>query len=64
MDPDLLQYDEVGRGWHLERRVPIDPRVLQRVTSGEVVELRRTCDATVGNRLLFGLALASSAECG
>ena len=43
MDPDLLQYDEVWAAAGTWNDVfPIDPRVLQRVTSGEVVELRRT----------------------
>ena len=42
MDPDLLQYDEVWAAAGTWNDVfPIDPRVLQRVTSGEVVELRR-----------------------
>jgi len=42
VDPDLLQYDEVWAAagtWH--DVFPIDPRVLQRVTNGVVVELRR-----------------------
>jgi len=43
IDPDLLQYDEVWAAAGTWNDVfPIDPRVLQRVTSGEVVELRRT----------------------
>jgi prolyl-tRNA editing enzyme YbaK/EbsC (Cys-tRNA(Pro) deacylase) len=43
VDPDLLQYDEVWAAagtWH--DVFPIDPRVLQSVTNGVVVELRRT----------------------
>lgn len=43
VDPDLLQYDEVWAAagtWH--DVFPIDPKVLQSVTSGVVVELRRT----------------------
>lgn len=43
IDPDLLQYDEVWAAagtWH--DVFPIDPKVLQSVTSGVVVELRRT----------------------
>ena len=42
IDPDLLQYDEVWAAagtWH--DVFPIDPKVLHRVTSGIVVELRR-----------------------
>lgn len=42
MDPDLLQYDEVWAAAGTWNDVfPIDPKVLQRVTSGVVVELRR-----------------------
>ena len=43
VDPDLLQYDEVWAAagtWH--DVFPIDPRVLQSVTDGVVIELRRT----------------------
>jgi prolyl-tRNA editing enzyme YbaK/EbsC (Cys-tRNA(Pro) deacylase) len=42
VDPDLLQYDEVWAAagtWH--DVFAIDPRVLQRVTNGLVVELKR-----------------------
>ena len=43
IDPDLLQYDEVWAAAGTWNDVfPIDPRVLQRVTIGEVVQLRRT----------------------
>lgn len=42
MDPDLLQYDEVWAAAGTWNDVfPINPEVLQRVTSGIVVELRR-----------------------
>ena len=42
MDPDLLQYDEVWAAAGTWNDVfPIDPKVLQRVASGVVVELRR-----------------------
>jgi len=43
VDPDLLKFDEVWAAagtWH--DVFPIDPRVLQSVTNGVVVELRRT----------------------
>ena len=43
VDPDLLKFDEVWAAagtWH--DVFPIDPRVLQSVTNGFVVELRRT----------------------
>jgi len=43
VDPDLLKFDEVWAAagtWH--DVFPIDPRVLQSVTIGVVVELRRT----------------------
>ena len=43
VDPDLLQYDEVWAAagtWH--DVFPIGPRVLQSVTDGVVIELRRT----------------------
>ena len=43
IDPDLLHYDEVWAAagtWH--DVFAIDPRVLQSVTNGVVVELRRT----------------------
>jgi len=43
IDPDLLQYDEVWAAagtWH--DVFPIDPKVLQSVTGGVEVELRRT----------------------
>ena len=43
IDPDLLQYDEVWAAagtWH--DVFPIDPRVLQSVTNGVAIELRRT----------------------
>jgi len=42
VDPDLLKFDEVWAAagtWH--DVFPIDPRVLQSVTNGVVVELRR-----------------------
>lgn len=42
MDPDLLQYDEVWAAAGTWNDVfPIDPRDLQRVTSGIVVEIKR-----------------------
>jgi prolyl-tRNA editing enzyme YbaK/EbsC (Cys-tRNA(Pro) deacylase) len=46
IDPDLLQYDGVNdMVWAAAGTwndvFPIDPRVLQRVTSGVVVEMRR-----------------------
>jgi len=42
MDPDLLKYDEVWAAAGTWNDVfPIDPRVLQRVTNGVVVEIRR-----------------------
>ena len=43
VDPDLLKFDEVWAAagtWH--DVFPIDPRVLQSVTDGVVIELRRT----------------------
>ena len=43
IDPDLLQFDEVWAAagtWH--DVFPIDPRILQSVTDGVVIELRRT----------------------
>ena len=43
VDPDLLKFDEVWAAagtWH--DVFPIDPRVLQSVTNGVMVELRRT----------------------
>jgi prolyl-tRNA editing enzyme YbaK/EbsC (Cys-tRNA(Pro) deacylase) len=43
VDPDLLKFDEVWAAagtWH--DVFAIDPRVLQSVTNGVVVELRRT----------------------
>jgi|GEM_PF-1886026 len=42
VDPDLLKFDEVWAAagtWH--DVFPIDPKVLQSVTNGVVVELRR-----------------------
>ena len=42
MDPDLLQYDEVWAAAGTWNDVfPINPRDLQRVTSGVVVEIKR-----------------------
>ena len=42
IDPDLLQYDEVWAAAGTWNDVfPIDPRDLQRVTSGVVVEIKR-----------------------
>ncbi|MFM8860920.1 MAG: YbaK/EbsC family protein [Acidimicrobiia bacterium] len=42
MDPDLLQYDEVWAAAGTWNDVfPIDPRDLQRVTNGVVVEIKR-----------------------
>ncbi|MFM9111760.1 MAG: YbaK/EbsC family protein [Actinomycetota bacterium] len=42
MDPDLLQYDEVWAAAGTWNDVfPINPRELQRVTSGVVVEIKR-----------------------
>jgi len=42
MDPDLLHYDEVWAAAGTWNDVfPIDPRDLQRVTSGVVVEIKR-----------------------
>ena len=42
VDPDLLQYDEVWAAAGTWNDVfPIDPRDLQRVTSGVVVEIKR-----------------------
>jgi Cys-tRNA(Pro) deacylase len=42
MDPDLLQYDEVWAAAGTWNDVfPIDPRDLQRVTNGVIVEIKR-----------------------
>jgi len=42
IDPDLLQYDEVWAAAGTWNDVfPIDPRDLQRITSGVVVEIKR-----------------------